>query len=252
METFIDCLLSSLKCNPLEDLPTGGQSAIVIKGTCARNYRPCFRENQPKRSFSIKWKRAFWACFRENWVYIFGHWQWGGFSGVLAEIGSSWVPYTTFRAIPILASNSRRYSYSKNDSLLSPIRGVADSLYRWYGESPTPCIVELRSRRLPASLIRGVSDSPHHRYRESAIEFFLKKTLCIDDTESRRLPAPVIRWVAHSPYCWVGESPTPLITDTESRRLLVPLSRQLHVSVIRGVAIRKKICLASIFSTLNG
>ncbi len=41
---------------------------------CAWNYRPCFRENQPKRSFSIKWKRAFWACFRENWVYKFGHW----------------------------------------------------------------------------------------------------------------------------------------------------------------------------------
>ncbi len=41
--------------------------------TGARNYRPCFRENQPKRSFSIKWKRAFWACFRENWVYKFGH-----------------------------------------------------------------------------------------------------------------------------------------------------------------------------------
>ncbi len=40
---------------------------------CARNYRPCFRQNQPKRSFSIKWKRAFWACFRENWVYKFGH-----------------------------------------------------------------------------------------------------------------------------------------------------------------------------------
>ncbi len=40
---------------------------------CARNYRPCFRENQPIRSFSIKWKRAIWACFRENWVYKFGH-----------------------------------------------------------------------------------------------------------------------------------------------------------------------------------
>jgi hypothetical protein len=44
--------------------------------TCARNYRPCFRENQPKRSFSMKWKRAFWACFRENWVYKFGHRDW--------------------------------------------------------------------------------------------------------------------------------------------------------------------------------
>jgi hypothetical protein len=46
----------------------------------ARNYRPCFRENQPKRSFSIKWKRAFWACFRENWVYKFGHGSLSGWS----------------------------------------------------------------------------------------------------------------------------------------------------------------------------
>ncbi len=45
----------------------------ILSPTCARNYRPCFRENQPKRSFSIKWKRAFLACFRENWVYKFGH-----------------------------------------------------------------------------------------------------------------------------------------------------------------------------------
>ncbi len=48
-------------------------SRICASKTSARNYRPCFRENQPKRSFSIKWKRAFWACFRENWVYKFGH-----------------------------------------------------------------------------------------------------------------------------------------------------------------------------------
>ena len=39
-----------------------------------------------------------------------GTWQWSGFSGVFVEIGFSWVPYTTFRAVPILASNSRRYS----------------------------------------------------------------------------------------------------------------------------------------------
>ncbi len=49
------------------------RSGLVFAKTGARNYRPCFRENQPKRSFSIKWKRAFWACFRENWVYKFGH-----------------------------------------------------------------------------------------------------------------------------------------------------------------------------------
>ena len=39
-----------------------------------------------------------------------GTWQRGGFSGVFAEIGSSRVPYSKFRAIPIFASNSRRYS----------------------------------------------------------------------------------------------------------------------------------------------
>jgi hypothetical protein len=64
--------------------------------------------------------------------------------------------------------------------------------YHRYGESPTTRIVESGSRRLPASLIRGVGDSPNHRYGESAIEFF-KRKLCIDDRGSRRLPAPVIR-----------------------------------------------------------
>ncbi len=53
-------------------------SHAYIPISSARNYRPCFRENQPKRSFSIKWKRAFWACFRENRVYKFGHrWCYG-------------------------------------------------------------------------------------------------------------------------------------------------------------------------------
>ncbi len=121
-------------------------------------------------------------------------WQWGGFSGVFAEIGSSWVPYTTFRAVPILASNSGRYSYSKNDSPLS--RGVANSphhwyaesatpritdtesrllnflkenfLYRWYGEWSTPRISDTVSRWLPVSLSRRVADSPTQRYAESA------------------------------------------------------------------------------------
>jgi hypothetical protein len=40
--------------------------------------------------------------------------------------------------------------------------------YHRYGESPTPRIVESGSRRLPASLIRGVGDSPYHRYGELA------------------------------------------------------------------------------------
>jgi hypothetical protein len=103
-----------------------------------------------------------------------GTWQWGGFSGVFAEIGFSWVPYTTFRAVPILASNWRRYSYSKNDSphhrygelaieffkrklTVSMIRRVVDSPHQWYGESPTSCIVESVSWWLHGSVIRGFS-----------------------------------------------------------------------------------------------
>ncbi len=154
-----------------------------------------------------------------------GTWQWGGFSGVFAEIGSSWVPYTTFRAVPILASNSRRYSYSKNDSLLSPIRGVADSPYRWYGksgESPTPRIVESGSRWLPASLIRGVGR--HHRYGESAIEF--KKI---------KLSVSMIRRVVDSPHQWYGEWPTPRIVELESRRLRVSPIRRVDDSAYRWV-----------------
>ncbi len=41
--------------------------------TSARNYRPCFRENKPKTLVFYDWKRAFWACFCEYWVYKFGH-----------------------------------------------------------------------------------------------------------------------------------------------------------------------------------
>ncbi len=186
------------------------------------------------RIWSGKWiggqrcRKTNWPWLSSLYLYFFigyklkGTWQWGGFSGVFAEIGSSWVPYTTFRAVLIFASISRRYSYSKNDSLLSPIRGVADIPGHWYAESPTPRITDTQSRRLPSSPIRRVG-----------YWIFLKKTLCIDDTESRRLPAPVIRWVADS-----------RIVELESRRL--------RVSVIREVTIWKKISLASIFSTLNG
>ncbi len=34
---------------------------------------PRFRENKPKTLVFSHRKRAFWACFRENWVYNFGH-----------------------------------------------------------------------------------------------------------------------------------------------------------------------------------
>jgi hypothetical protein len=40
------------------------------KDSRARIYRP---ENKPKTLVFSHTKRAFWACFRENWVYNFGH-----------------------------------------------------------------------------------------------------------------------------------------------------------------------------------
>ncbi len=51
------------------------RSYKILQGTSARNYRPSFRENKPRTLVLHDWKRAFWACFRENWVYKFGHWS---------------------------------------------------------------------------------------------------------------------------------------------------------------------------------
>ncbi len=39
---------------------------------------PRFRENKPKTLVFCHRKRAFWACFRENCVYNFGHRGLGG------------------------------------------------------------------------------------------------------------------------------------------------------------------------------
>jgi hypothetical protein len=44
-----------------------------IDHTCARIYRPSFRENNPRKLVFRHRKRAFWACFHDNWDYNFGH-----------------------------------------------------------------------------------------------------------------------------------------------------------------------------------
>ncbi len=36
-------------------------------------YRPSCCKNKPKTIVINHWKRMFWACFRENWVYYFRH-----------------------------------------------------------------------------------------------------------------------------------------------------------------------------------
>ncbi len=43
------------------------------ENTSARNHRHSFQENKPKTLVLYDWKRALWACFRENWVYKLGH-----------------------------------------------------------------------------------------------------------------------------------------------------------------------------------
>ncbi len=87
--------------------------------------------------------------------------------------------------------------------------------YHRYGELPTPHISDTGSRHLPASLIRGVTDSPHHWYTESV-------TPQITDTESRLLNF----FKENSPYRWYGESSTPRTSDTVSPWLPVLLSRR--------------------------
>jgi hypothetical protein len=58
---------SATLCNRLS-CPTGW-TALPSENI----YRPSFCENKPKTLVFYNWKRAFWACFRENWVYKFGH-----------------------------------------------------------------------------------------------------------------------------------------------------------------------------------
>jgi hypothetical protein len=94
--------------------------------------------------------------------------------------------------------------------------GVIESPYRWYAESATFRLNDTGSRWLTVSLVRGVDDSPYHRYGE----FSLKKF-------NSRLSVSVMRGVADSAYQWCGELATPRISDAGSR--------QLPVSVIVGV-----------------
>jgi hypothetical protein len=79
----------------------------------ARIYRASFRENKPKTLVFNYWKRAFWVCFHENWVYKFG----------LKNIGKSlWLD----KAIPeilehwmVLCSSREIVSLNKIKNLLA-------------------------------------------------------------------------------------------------------------------------------------
>ncbi len=75
---------------------------------------------------------------------------------------------------------------------VSVIRGVADSPYQWYAESPTPHISDTVCRRLPR----------------------------IFESGSRRLCVSLIRRVDNSAYRWVGESTLPVLVS----RYLIKIS----------------------------
>jgi hypothetical protein len=109
-------------------------------------------------------------------------------------------------------------------------------------EKRLPAITNTGSRRLPVSVSRGVDDSPHHRYGESAIDFLKENSLYrwygesatphTSDTVSHRLPISLSWRVADSAYHRYGESTTPRIVESGSR--------WLRGLVIRGVAIQRK------------
>jgi hypothetical protein len=81
----------------------------------------------------------------------------------LNDTGSRWLSVSLICGVD--DSPHHRYGelaieFFKIRLAVSVIRRVVNSAYRWYGESPTPRIVELGSRRLRLLLIRRVTDSP--------------------------------------------------------------------------------------------
>jgi hypothetical protein len=107
--------------------------------------------------------------------------------------------------------------------------------YHRYGESPTPRIIELGSRRLPQHWY-AESPTPCITDTESRLLNFLKENSLYrwyGESESRRLRVSPIWRVDDSEYRWVQESMTPRIGDTES-------------------LFKEKINLVSIFRTFIG
>ncbi len=104
--------------------------------------------------------------------HLKGTWQWGGFSGVFAEI------FEPFRFLLRIHGDIRI--------------GKTTPCYHRYGESPTPRVSDKGSRRLPRkkenSLYRWYGESSTHR---------------TSDTVSRWLPVSLSRGVDNSAYRWL-------------------------------------------------
>ena len=85
-------------------------------------------------------------------------------------------------------------------------RGVGDSPTHRYGESTTLRITDTASFLLKNSIANSL-----YRWCGESL------TPRISDAESRWLPVSLSRRVADSAYCWYGESPTPRIVESGSR-----------------------------------
>ncbi len=72
----------------------------------ARIYRPSFHENKPNTLVFSHTKRAFWACFRENWVYNFGH------RTPKCRVHIKWIFRRIFVDFRILSHNLAEWSHS--------------------------------------------------------------------------------------------------------------------------------------------
>ncbi len=117
--------------------------------------------------------------------------------------------HTTFRAVPILASKSRRYSDSKKGHLAITNTGSRRLRVSVMRDSPTPRITDNQSWRLPESLLRREGywikkNSLYRWYRESS-------TPRTSDTVSRWFPVSLSWKVVNSAYHQFGEWTTPHI-----------------------------------------
>jgi hypothetical protein len=134
-----------------------------------------------------------------------------------------------------LASNSRRYLYSKIDSPRRGVDKIAWSIHFFKPLNNSFVIVHflpnwsfkgmvyrlIKAPKIHTRLLFSLnSDSPYHRSAESS-------TPWLNDTRSRRLSVSVIREVGDSPTQRYRESTTHCITGARSRRLSVSLIQRV-------------------------
>jgi hypothetical protein len=115
-------------------------------------------------------------------IYIFKNWL----PAITdTESGGATTPRITDTRSPHHRYGESAIEFLKRKLSVSIIRRVVDTLHQWYGESPTPRIVESESHWLHVSQIRRVDDSAYSLVGEST-------TPRIGDTGSRYLKKKLV------------------------------------------------------------